>query len=518
MKGKILLTMGLVAGVLFACEEDLNKTNPSVFTTDSYFSNNAELETGVNAIYSSLTGNNLWGREYWFLNDLRGDECTTGGAQLEPPRAQVLFGTLLPSNSVSGAVWNGWYRLMHRTNVVIAAQNNYKTLSKSEEDVKNRIVGEAKLFRSMAFYELTSMWGEVPVYTKPAAAASDVVGRIKQDEILTQAIKDATEAAAVLPESYSGSNIGRVTRYAANLMAARCMMFKGDYAGAKTELLKIKNSGKFKLVDSYLDNFLEAGEYNAESIFEIGFNSEIGMNWDNGDGDNLSWSGPRKSSIRHQEYSPVGWRNVIPSDKFINEFERPSLGDTKRDPRMNFNLYFKGDVINNGKGKLEIDYPVQGNTSKLDGVEQKISWRKYSAAYKTADGYFELNGNNMRIMRYAEVLISLAECENETGSVANAIAALNEVRARKDVEMPKYPTARYKASNKDEVFEAIQHEKLVEMGAEQLRAKDIVRWRKQGKLKKEPLDYFQAKHALLPIPTAEMDNNPNLNKANNPGY
>jgi starch-binding outer membrane protein, SusD/RagB family len=518
MKKRFLL-MGLLSlGIVFACDKELDKTNPSVFTTDSYFSNTTELESGVNAAYSLLSGSNLYGREYFFFNDLRGDDCASGGGQLEAARLQVLNGTLLPTNSVMGAVWTGWFRMVHRANVVIAAQNNFKTLNATDEAKKKRIVAEAKFFRGMAYYELGTMWGGVPLYTATATKSSDVKARSTQDEVFSQVIKDFTEAQADLPGSYSGADLGRVSKHAAQLALARVLMFKGDYAAAKTELTKIVSSGLFNLTDKFLDNFIEETEYNKESIWEIGFDNKIGMNWDNGDGDNLSWSGPRKSSIRHQEYSAVGWRNVIPSDKLLNEYESIAKGDTKNDPRLDLSFYFKGDVINNGKGKVEIDYPVQGNTSKLAGVDQKVSWEKYSACYKNADGYYELNGINMRVMRYTEVLVNLAECENELGNSPAAVTLLNQVRNRGDVKMPAYPTKNFPAGSKDQVLAAVQHEKQVEFAGEWLRAKDILRWRKQNKLKAEPISYFVAnKYELLPIPQFELDNNPNI-KGNNPGY
>ena len=516
---KSLIIIGLLSlGLIVGCTKELDRTNPSVFTTDSYFSNTAELESGVNAAYSILSGAGLHEREYFFLNDLRSDEVASGGSQLEPTRAAILNGVHQPSNNVINAVWNSLWRLIHRANVVLDAQNNFKTLNATDETKKKRILAEAKFLRGMAYYELGTMWGGVPLYTTAATKSSDIGPRASQDEILAQAIKDETEAQIDLPASYTGADVGRATKAAAQMQLARLLMFKGDYASAKTELLKIKNSNLYSLTPNFLDNFLEESEYNKESIFEVGFDNKNGMDWDNGDGDNLSWSGPRKSTVRHQEYSAVGWRNVIPSNKLINEFERPKLGDTKTDPRMGYTLYFKGDLVNNGKGKLEIDYPVQGNTSILDGVEQKISWRKYSACYKNADGYYELDGNNRRVMRYAEVLISLAECENETGATATAVDYLNQIRARGDVKMPSYPTKNYPTSTKDQVFAALQHEKLVEMSGEQIRAKDILRWRKQGKFKTDPFSYFQAnKHELLPIPQTELDNNSNI-KGNNPGY
>jgi starch-binding outer membrane protein, SusD/RagB family len=519
MKNRLIILACLSFGVIFSCEKDLEKTNPSVFTTDSYFGNTTELEAGVNSVYSMLGGGHLYGREYFFLNDLRSDEVTTGGGQLEPPRNAVLVGDHSSTNYVVGEVWTGLYRMIHRSNVVIDAQNNFKTLNDADETKKKRIVGEAKFLRGLAFYELGSMWGAVPVYLTAAKSSSDTKGRSTQDEVISQAIKDLKEAQTTLPETYAGVDLGRASKHAATLELARVLMFKGDYASAKTELAKIIASGQFALSEKFVDNYLEETEYNKESIFEVGFDSKLGMNWDGGDGDNLSWSGPKKSSIRHQEYSAVGWRNVIPSNKIINEFESPENGDEKLDPRRGYSLYFKGDLINDGKGKLEIDYAVQGNTSILAGKEQKVSWRKYSACYKNADGFYELSGINMRIMKYGEVLLAMAECENEAGNTAEAVKLLNQVRARADVKMTPYPTKNWPTGSKDQVFAAVQHERLVELCAEQFRAKDILRWRKQGKLKTEPISYFKAgKYELLPIPSFEIDTNPKLENKNNPGY
>lgn len=97
---------------------------------------------------------------------------------------------------------------------------------------------------------------------------------------------------------------------------------------------------------------------------------------------------------------------------------------------------------------------------------------------------------------------------------------MNQVRARKSVSLPPYPTKNYPVANKDQVFEAIVHERMVELAAEQIRNFDIIRWRKNKKQKTEPLPYFIAnKHELLPIPQTELDNSPVLEqKDQNPGY
>jgi hypothetical protein len=113
----------------------------------------------------------------------------------------------------------------------------------------------------------------------------------------------------------------------------------------------------------------------------------------------------------------------------------------------------------------------------------------------------------------------MAECENALGNDADAIDYLNEVRSRTGVAMPDYPTASYPVDTPDEVFRAIVHERRVELAGEQIRNRDILRWRTLGKLSAEPISYFAAKHALAPIPQQEIDSNAKLTQADqNPGY
>jgi hypothetical protein len=139
--------------------------------------------------------------------------------------------------------------------------------------------------------------------------------------------------------------------------------------------------------------------------------------------------------------------------------------------------------------------------------------------YKTGPEGFLTGGINMRVIRYAEVLLNLAECELETGNPSGAIALLNQVRRRPSVDMPPYPTANFPVSNDTEIMAAIMHEKRVELSSEQIRNRDILRWRKEGKLPTEPIAHFVPRLELLPIPQNEIDNNANLSESDqNPGY
>ncbi|MBW8687392.1 RagB/SusD family nutrient uptake outer membrane protein [Chitinophaga rhizophila] len=502
----IMAAMLSAAMLTTSCTKDLDKTNPSYATLDNYFKNSAEMLKGTNAIYSAFHAGNLIGREWFFVHDLRSDDVSSGGGQLEVPRAQILNGATSSDNPVLGSVWRGLYTVIHRANTVIGSEPNVT----DNDEVRDQCVAQAKFFRAWAYFELVTLWGGVPVYTTVVSAPDQFQPRVAEDAVYTQIIKDLTEAVAVLKPTYGTSDLGRVTSGAANAMLGRVHLQKGDYAAAKEALLKVTGAGLYRLVDNYIDNFLEETEFNAESIWEAVYfdRGDNGFDW-NGTGDG---AGTAQSTIRNQEYSPVAWRNLIPSNKFINEFENTATGAPKTDPRFSNTVYQTGDRFNNDADVLT-DAMQNGNSSVLNGVTKKISWRKFMIIYKQSlsAASYHPGGNNQRIIRYAEVLLMLAECENELGNTGAAVGYLNQIRSRASVDMPAYPTAQYPVSNKQQVTRALMHEKWVEMGGEEIRNRDILRWRKKGYFTTDPLPYFRAnRDELLPIPQQEIDNNPEL--------
>jgi hypothetical protein len=490
--------------------EALDKTNPSALTPANYFKNAGELIRGVNSIYAILQGNGLVGREYFFLHDLRSDDVASGGGQLETPRNQILIGAQNPANGVINEVWNGLYRAILRANTVI---NNAPGATDAESELTKRLVGEAQFLRAWSYMELVTLWGGVPIYTTVATSSADTKPRATEAEVYALIAEDLTAAQLVLPLSYGSSELGRATKGAAQMLLARAYMNQGDYTNARTELQEMISSNVYRLTPDYNDNFREENEWNSESVFEIGYSTTGDVNWA-GDGDDPSW-GAQERSTRTQEYSPVGWRNLIPSNSVIAEFESTAKGDAKTDPRRAYSFHITGDKFNNGTETLT-DGMVQGNTSILEGATTKVSWAKYSLLYKENPGGYKPSGINHRVMRYADALLMMAECENELNNIDAAVDYLNRVRTRGNVQMPPYPTTNYPVSTKDQVFAAIVHERRVELAGEQVRNRDILRWRKNGKITIDPVTGFKP---LLPIPQAEIDNNDKINQADqNPGY
>jgi starch-binding outer membrane protein, SusD/RagB family len=499
---KALFAALLVIASTMACNKKLDVFDENNPTTESYFKTASELQNGVNAVYSTLRSAQLVGREWFFTHDMRGGECASGGAQLEAPRAELLNqASPAPSNAVMSNVWTGCYQMINRANLVVSKGPEVT----DNATLRDRVIGEAKFLRGWAYFELVSQWGDVPLYTEPVNSATGFKGKSPAADIYAFIIKDLNEAAAALPASYGSSDNGRATSGAANALLGKVLMQKGDYAAAKTALLKVY--GKYSLVPNYSWNFdgdikddnntqvATGHEFNAESIFEVVFvdRGDNNFNWGyNGEG-----STSPLSTVRNQEYG-ITWGNVIPSNRFLNEFE-------VNDPRYKLTIYEEGDNILTGVpgGPLVLTAAAMNIAPSVrNGVTLKRFFRKYNI-YEYVNSGFHPGGINQRVIRYADVLLMLAECEAEVGTPAQAASYINEVRNRPGVSMPAVAPA-----NKNDALKAVMHERSVELGAEELASLDVLRWRKKGYFPSIIPERVPGQVDLFPIPSIETSTNP----------
>jgi starch-binding outer membrane protein, SusD/RagB family len=498
---KYIIAVAVASTVIAACNKKLDVLDENNPTTESYFKTAAELQNGVNAIYSTLRSAQLVGREWFFTHDMRSGECTPGGAQLEAPRAELLNQpSPTPSNSVMSNVWTGCYQMINRANLMVSKAPGVT----DNTALRDRLVGESKFLRGWAYFELVSQWGDVPLYTEPVTSANGFKGKSPAADIYAFIISDLTDAATKLPASYGATDNGRATKGAANALLGRVQMQKGDYAAAKAALLQVYN--KYALVN-YQWNFdgdarddngvtITAGhEFNAESIFEVVYvdKGDNNFNWGyNGEG-----STSPLSTVRNQEYG-ITCGNIIPSNRLLNEFE-------VNDPRYKFSIYEEGDQILTFPGltpKTLVAADMNIGTSIKGGVTKKRFFRKYGI-YEWVNSGFHPGGLNHRLIRYADVLLMLAECEAEVGTPLQAGNYINEVRQRPGVNMPVVAPA-----TKNAALAAVMHERSVELGAEQVSNTDILRWRKKGYFPSIVADRVAGQVDLFPIPAIETSTNP----------
>jgi len=498
---KLVMAVVLIFISTVGCDKKLDVLDENNPTPESYFKTALELQNGVNAIYSTLRSAQLVGREWFFTHDMRSGECSPGGAQLEAPRAELLKQpSPAPSNSVMSNVWTGAYQMINRANMVLSKAPDVT----DNVALRDRLIGEAKFLRGWAYFELVSQWGDVPLYTETVTSTTGFQGKSPAADIYAFIIADLTDAVQKLPATYGASDNGRATKGAANALLGRVQMQKGDYAAAKTALLEVY--GKYSLVN-YLWNFdgdarddggtlITSGhEFNAESIFEVVFvdRGDNNFNWGyNGEG-----STSPLSTVRNQEYG-ITWGNIIPSDRLLNEFE-------PNDPRYKFTVFEEGDQILTQSplgAKTLTAADMNVGTSTKGGVTKKRFFRKYGI-YDWVNSGFHPGGLNHRLIRYADVLLMLAECEAEVGTPAQAASYINEVRSRPDVNMPDVTL-----TSKTDALKAVMHERSVELSAEQVSNIDILRWRKKGYFPSIIPDRVPGQVDLFPIPSSETSTNP----------
>ncbi len=484
---KIILTFSAIVFVIVGCkEEELDLQDPNVIVTETFFKKPGELQSAVNSAYSLLQSQGMYGRIAFFLYDNLSQE-NAGTDALQGGLKAFMDYTYDPSLGEFFTYWQAAYRGIASCNFVLeAAESGF--IENIEQTEINQRLGEVRFLRAFYYFNLTNLWGGVPLQTSTSGESSGA--KATQEEIYALILEDLAFAVANLPTKENTTN-GRVTLGAAQALKGKVHLFRKEWALAKAEFDAI--TGYTIEGVALRDNGNEAGEFNAESIFEVNYDKQIG-----GDQWDATGNGLREATFRGIEYAPTNFANIVVRPTFFDEYEPD-------DPRIKAYFYQNGDTYNNGELTFE-------NLTS-------VVWRKYQNLDVQPQDGFDLSGINFRVIRYADVLLMLGEAENELGNSATATDLLNEVRTR--AGMPLYGTAEmdsrgYPVGSKDQVFDAIVHERAVELAGEQIRFLDLKRWG----LAAETIQGFQTgKHELLPIPQAEIDANQDLTNADqNPGY
>ncbi len=513
---KFIWSAIIILGIVFSCNKDELEVggDPRTISTDGFFSNSENLTSAVNSGYAFLQTQGMYGRSGFYMFDNLSQE-NQGSDVLQAPLRSFMEYTFDPTNGELFLYWEAAYRGVNSANFVINAEEEGIIENVSQEEINQR-VGEAKFLRALYYFYLTNLWGDIPLLT---VVPDNIDGfpRAPQSEVYALILEDLDFAKNNLPAK-SATETGRATRGAAIALKGKVHLFLKEYDKAKTELESL--SGYTLDGVAHIDNGNVAGEFNDESIFEINFSREIGgAPWD------VSGAGLSETTFRALEYSSAGgFANITVRNGTFNEFESD-------DPRIQSTFYQAGDEYGPNRyapgdkiGDRELTAADLGpldsdGTGRLIRKNPAPEWRKYQNLEELENEDFAYSGVNFRVIRYADVLLMRAEAENELGNSGAAIALLNMVRDRSG--MPNYGTAEmnsrgYPVNSKQEIFDAIVHERIVELAGEQVRYLDLQRWG----LASQVLDGYQkGKHEFLPIPQNEIDRNPQLSSEDqNPNY
>lgn len=560
----IILIMLTLIGGMTACNNDLNVQNPNMQTTGDFGNTVSDLQEAVIACYNRIRLEGTYARVGYTLDAVRGDEVWNSSQQwyLEYDNLNA---------TASDGIGNDWpfrdcYHVVNRTNFVLSKVDGV-TMS---EDLHNQIAGQALFLRALAYYELATYYQTVPLITD-YASYSDIntmfAANNTQDQVFDQIEADLTKAKQMLPSRDAGGEWaqGRATSGAAAGYLARALMFRHKYAEADTLLKNIiaGKYGHYELTKDYGDNFREGAAYenNKESLFEVQF-----MDYGTG-GTVQEWTPVNISSQATQGHAVESncasqvfgsWGDLAGAPWLYNLFRKENSTDGRLDPRLYWTLVTYESEYNTYTGLKDAAYP-NGDPRSNTVYQQNITATPVS---NTAQGGISIAkftnartnlynaittglhcGINLRLMRYSDVLLRAAECENEiNGPTQTAIDYINIVRRRvalKDLQLTDFPS-------KDALFEQIANvERPKEFGCENGRGIDLLRWgffynadrlnqlvehgyyKLDGKASTDELtaqtasassfQYYNKGHEYFPIFQATLDANPNLkgNSANN---
>ena len=488
----VVVLLGIFA--INSCNDsDLELTNPNQLSPETYFKNEVQVQSAVNAAYANLQTRGLYARHIFFALDNMSQE-NKGNPQLEGNKVPFLNFSFDASSDIIQFYWETCYLGIAKANFVLDNADKINALSNSalSQERKNKFLAEAHFLRAYYYFLLVPRFGDLPIYT----SSTTVVGAARSPKADVYKLIEADfDFASKNLLSKSTEQKGRATKEAAYAYLGKALLYQKKYDEA---LAAFKNVTGFTLESNFYNNFMDETEHGPESIFEIEYDENLGVadKW----GSDTTGEGVAESTLRGQEYGNLGWYNVYPSDDILDEYE-------PGDKRFGDTFYVPGSKYNNGANTMTV-----ANFSSSAGP-RRAGWKKYQNYYKRTDENLD-SSINFKVMRYSDVLLMMAECESmRAGGVqATAIGYINQVRFRANV--PLLATT----LTKDQVFTALVHERKVELAGEQVRFDDIIRW---GIANTElaGTGFTAGKSELWPIPNRETSSNPNIKPSdNNPGY
>ena len=562
-----LAALGVLVIVIISCGKDFLETQPYGSVNNELLATSAK---GANSLliaaYSNLDGFSGWDNgtpwggaaSNWTFGSIAGGDAYKGSeAGDQPDITPIETGKVDANNPYLEGKWRNYYDGISRVNGAIKAFTALKEISASEKATR---IAEAKFLRAFFHFDLWKIFRNVPFIDE---TLEDVrIGNAT--DILPKIQADLTAAISGLPVTQP--EVGRITKGAAQALLGQTYMWQKKYTEAKAQFDAVIASGRYALTAKYHDNFNAATRNSKEGVLEVqqSVNDGTTDNGNNGDILNFPYNGgPAGCCGFHQ-----------PSQDLVNAFQTDANGLPLLDS------YSKTDVKNDDGIKSSDPFtPHEGNLDpRLDWTVGRrglpyLDWGKHPGSiwirdqayggpyapiknthYKAQEGSLTTssgwtsgyNSNNLKLIRYADVLLMAAEADVELGNLERARSLVNQVRKRASnpdgfVKDGAKPAANYVIGTYDAVWtdpatarKAVRFERRLELGMEGHRFFDLVRWGEVSSVKaayfaKEKAkrtylggaSFTSGKNEIFPIPAKAItqsakDGTPTLKQ--NPGY
>lgn len=490
----------LISGfvLLSSCDNNLELENPSQLTTTSYWKTPEDLEAGLATVYNTLVDNNNAG--YWEIQAMQLKENRTENFvarnDVQDRYAVSMYKNDAGTN-LTGDIFKALYIGIFRANQVIAYAPQIKNINETKRE---QLVAEATFLRGLNYFNLVNEYGSVPVTTALVETQADYFkSKSTEAEVWNQVIADFQFAAnSKLPENYPAALKGRVTKNAAIAFLGKTYLYMKDWAKAEEQFNKLvsnEGSNGYGLLDHYAELFDGKHENSKESVFEIQF-SKVGGS--------TIWGGTpaerTRATTMAQECAPGevgGWNELLPTKVLLNALTQEKTVGGEFDPRALATLAwnYPGCIYYNS------DFATKFGTNAIWIRKNQNWWNNDEGDWKS-----ELNEY---AMRYADVLLMLAEAKTMQGKVAEAIPLVKRIRDRArlaDISMTGW--------SKDQMMTEIMHQRNVEFAREGLHFFDLRRWGTlEAVIKASQVGGYQlftTKNSYYPIPQSELNNNPNM--------
>jgi hypothetical protein len=462
MKNKnrsLIFTSALFIICALGCNKDPLDQHPvGKYTTENYWRNEADVLAGINGVYNALFSNDWMGHEIYVF----GDQSQNIAVKGDHPD-YILVGNLHadPTLRVLSSTWNGAYEQIARANNAIMAIPNVPPDGISD-DIRDRSLGEAYFLRAYAYFQLSLIFGEVPLILEENVLNNDYnIAKSSIDSVRAQVESDLLKAFDLLPDSYDASNKGRVSQGTAAGVLCKLYMVEDKLDKAIEYGSKVVNNSNYALAPDYADNFTSGRqEANTELLFQIMNHSQQTPNTQASE-----WG------IYYAPRAWQGWGFHHPTQNFVDEF---GPDDTIRKKAT---LLAVGDSIPNQTNLITVDASnaYQMFAGKVGEVTGRLLpsmtttgyvLRKFVAYESDGSGQID-RGLKEPVLRSADIYLLVAEAKIRLNGPGSGDAEINAVRNRVNLDP---------VSNAG--MPELIHERVVELGGENVIWQDQLRWDK----------------------------------------
>lgn len=490
MRKNIIVALIITFSIGFAgCQKALEEKPKSFLSPDQFFNSEQACVQAVNGVYAGIPAF-FNANEFSAVTEIGCDDIIRNGVADIVQTYQYLPLT----TGGSDVVWTLSYTSIMRANLVI---NRLKTAPISDA-MRARLTGESKTIRAFFYFVLANTFGDVPLWNDELKV--DAVGklpRVPLADVRKQIVSDLTDAAAGLPNRFTGADIGRVNKATALTLLTKEYLMEKNWTAAKATALIVTQMPEYTLVPDYGILFDYKTRNSAESIFEIQYLRDIVTD---------------QVYLENRRYTFF----MPPADAKLGVFAGVNFGNTRLRSYSNFYP---------SKTFVSFFEPNDARTNVV--MATGFNGKSFSHLNSNGSPYFgpkfwDLDANdfhsgrNLMFLRLADVYMALAEAENELGNTPGAYPWINKIRTR--AKLPNLV-----GLTQQQMRDAIYKEDAIEFCGEFKRRWDLVRW---GKLidavKSVATDNvlgaanIQPYHILFPVSTDELIKNGNLTQ--NPGY